>query len=452
MKFNFLNPFPKRKAINKSFTGDSNTFSFMYDNTTNTVIGEGSKRSFAGELKRNTSIATILNKQISMVSDSELKLYNSKDGTDTESTDKTALAFLDLLNNPNCQPKPNDWDDILSYLLTQYAYYGLTGLVVQCNGEFAPENLNSLMPVTRLTFSNHMNQVCYNASLKYGSYEQMIQFYYDEESKLYTAKYNDNDLILIVFGEYDYDSCKHVSPFTPLKDVILMQNYTMESSKTFYENSCRPSSIITVNLQDSDNEGSQTTADKEMIAKTITKFRSELKGSENTGKSITAPGMDIKVIPLNIPVNAVEIEAQLVTAKNIIYSFVAGGSLSAIEGQTEYSNNAIQKLKEFYDGTFAYIDKTIINVLNNFLQQYLTLHNSNILERKDIYLALDKSGSEFYKKYLESEASLKYQNNEITLNEIREIQSGLREKWGNLTPLENGDRLNAEIQKGNNLS
>jgi hypothetical protein len=437
----------------KSYSNSYNySTSFLYDDTNGKVIGEPHKLPFSGELKQNLSISTLINKQLYIAAEGELVLYEDIQGKDKESTNKTALSLYDILLNPNCRPAPQDWDDVLEYALKQYNYYGIAALVLVFDGEFHPNNLKYLKPAYTVNYVSNLgaNNDYYNILFKYQDYNQTYQFKYNEG--FYTTEYGGNTMVAIILGNYDYDICEYASPWVHLQESILIQNYIINANRKFYENSCRPSSIITLSYKD-DMDSISTQDDRNHLQKVIENFKTEIKGSVNTGKSIilNQPNMEVQVTPLNITTDAGDIEKQLEMTKNNIYSYVAGGSTTVVEGVTEYSNNALEKLREFYDGTLSYIDRTIINPLNTFLQLYLETFDPRATNRKDIYFTIERSQIEFYKKYTEERASMKYQNNEITLNEVRKINSELRELWADAIAVEGGDRLLAEIQKGNQI-
>lgn len=424
----------------------------MYDGVTGTVIGQPTKYTFAEELQRNISVQTSLNKQLAIVNECELKLFTRSSGKDKESTNKTALSLYDILQNPKCRPAPQNWYDIVEYIFTEYTYHGIAGLVLVYEGEILPQNIRYLLPATNIQYQNNIGKDYYSVSLEYNSYHQTYQFTFDEEMGFYKIETQNQKMILIPFGKYDFCLRSFISPFEVVRESILIQNYVLTSAKSFYENSCRPSAIITIEYKD-DNENAIFTKDnEEAIQKVISNFKKEIQGTINTGKAVilNQPNMKVNITPISIPTNAGDCEKMLQITKNNIYSFIAGGSLTVIEGQNEYSNNAVEKLREFYNGTLSYANQVIINSLNSFLRTYLTEFDAGAIDRKDTYFILDKSGAEFYKRHIEIQASEAYKNNEIGILDLYNIKKELREIWSGVE-MPSDNLLLAEIQKSNRI-
>lgn len=443
----------------KSYSNSYRNLNFMYDGATGTIIGEPTKYSFAQELQRNISIQTILNKQLAILDACELKLFTRTKLKDSESTNKTALTLYNALQRPKCRPAPQNWYDIVEYLLTQYTYYGLTGLVLVFDGEISPQNIRHITPVSSLQYQSSLGIDCYNATLKYGGYNTTVQFVFNNETNFYISKNPQQAMILIPFGKYNYDACNNeysafVSPYQTIRESILIQNYVLTSSKSFYENSCRPSAIITVETIE-EGEGISRMDDKAYIEhydKMIKSLKTEIQGTINTGKAviINQPNLKITVTPISIPTNAADVEKMLQITKANIYSFVAGGSVASIEGLNEYSNNALDKLREFYDGTLSYANQVIMNTLNSFLQDYLIEFDPSASDRKEIYFIIDRTGAEFYKRYTMESLSKEYLGNEIGRLDLWKVKSELSEIWAGIE-MPSDNLLLAEVQKKSNV-
>jgi hypothetical protein len=452
---NFKNIFKKEK---KSYS--HRNLNFMYDGATGSIIGEPTKYSFAQELQRNISIQTILNKQLAILDACELKLFTRTSAKDSESTNKTALTLYNALQRPKCRPAPQNWNDIVEYLLTQYTYYGLTGLVLVFDGEILPQNIRHIMPVSTIEYQNNIGTDCYSATLKYGGYNTTMQFVFNDESNFYISKNTQQQMILIPFGKYNYNTCNgntssFVSPYQTIRESVLIQNYVLTSSKSFYENSCRPSAIISLKTIEENESVARMNDDAylEHYDKIIKSLKTEIQGTINTGKTVVLnqPNMEIIVTPISIPTNAADVERMLQITKANIYSFVAGGSVASIEGLNEYSNNALEKLKEFYDGTLSYANQVIMNTLNSFLQDYLIEFDPSASDRKDIYLLIDRTGAEFYKRYTMESVSREYLGNEIGRADLWKIKSELSEIWAGVEP-PSENLLLAEIQRKSNIA
>ncbi len=219
---------------------------------------------------------------------------------------------------------------------------------------------------------------------------------------------NGND-IAIIFGNYDYETKTYKSPLEHIQDIILWQNYIIHSSRVFYENSCRPSSIITVKFLDKEGSimNNNSKNEEDSMAKVIAQIKTQLQGASNTGKVIlpSHPNLDITVTPLSITQNANDIEKQLALTKQMIYSMFTGANTNVIEGTSEYSNNRLASLREFYDGTISTFKDIILNDLNAFLQNWLEYIGigKDALIRKAIYLDFDINNIKFYKDLAKQE-------------------------------------------------
>jgi hypothetical protein len=187
-------------------------------------------------------------------------------------------------------------------------------------------------------------------------------------------------------------------------DVILWNNNIITASNAFYENSCRPSSIITVKFLDGyDDKGNPmyNKNDNDNMVKIIAEIKTQLKGSANTGKVIVPnqPNLDITVTPLSITQNANDIKEQLALTAQMIYSAFTGYNKDIIEGKSEYAGNKEMSLKEQYDSTVATFTNIILDKLNAFLQQWFQYVGKagDILDRQGIYLNFDITGIQRYK-------------------------------------------------------
>lgn len=444
------------KSVKESKSYNSagyNNLSFLYDNASNQIIGEPLKKSFTEEIECNTSIATIIQKQLSILTEGELALYERTKTKDIESKNKTALTLFDILQQPNCRPSPKNFDAILKYCIESYHYNGVYALVMCFDGEYSPQNLKYLTVGDNVQYVSSGGVDYYNISLNNKAYNMSYNFVYNQDYNTYITQNGSDVMVALVNGNYNYNRCSYITPWYKYKNTILLENYVNEYAKSFHENSCRPSSIITLTYKDIQDHGRMPNRyDREELDKLIQNFRSELKGASNGGKFIIPndPNLVVEVTPLNIPSNADDMQKQLDITTNTIYSAINGGSKSVILGENEYSNNALEKQKEFYDGTLSFINDTLMQPLNTFLKEYLQEFDRSA-SSNDIYFAIDRSSIEFYKKYIEEKTSLKYRNNEMTLNEVRKIHSELREEWGDLIPLEGGNRLYSEIEKSNTI-
>lgn len=435
--------------IKKSFSYEQRQTSFLWDGVTNTIIGQPRESSFEEELKKNITVQTILSKSFNMISEAELKLFVDKEGKDPTSKSKPAKLLLELLQNPNCEPAPTSWTELLRFMFQQYTYYGVAGLVIKCEGDFESLNFQSLIPANSVCYSNVGNRNVYTVGFSNNTqngYSESREFEYKDG--FYIAREGENDLVLIKIHNFNYNTKQFESPLQNLEMAIKTQNMLMESRYAFLKNGSRPSAIITVTAHKNnlDNDGALSMADREKIEKYIQDFGVNLKGTKNTGKHIVAPSLEIEYIPISVQMNAKE-DIELFNAiQAMLYTYE--GSESGFKNETEYSNNAIEKQKELYAMVFAKVNSSIIAPLNQFLQKFLVEFEPGNVDRKDTYFKLDENDTQFYKRYIEERASFKYQSNEIGRRDLHNINSGYSEVWASAEkPQDN--KLLIEMQKGN---
>ena len=453
MKTNIFKSLFTSKSIKKSFSYEQRQTSFLWDGATNTVIGQPRESSFAEELKKNVTVQTILNKSFNMVSEAELKLFVDKIGKDPTSKSKTAQLLLELLQNPNCEPAPTSWTELLKFMFQQYTYYGVVGLVIKCNGDFESLDFQSLIPADTVYYSNIGSRNVYTVSFSNNTqsgYSTSREFEYRDG--FYIAREGENDLVLIKMGNFNYNTKQFESPLKNLEMAIKTQNMLMESRYAFLKNGSRPSGVVTVGTDKEslniDKRTGQVYLDKsqeEIIQKAVADLQTQIKGTNNTGKVITAGAMKISFTPISTPMNAKE-DIELFNAiQTMLYTYE--GSESGFKNETEYSNNAIEKQKELYAMVFAKVNNSIITPLNQFLQKFLAEFEGGNIDRKDTYFKLEENDTQFYKRYIEERASLKYQNNEIGRQDLYNINSEYSEVWAGVEkPQDN--KLLLEMQKG----
>ena len=359
------------------------------------------------------------------------------------------LVLLQLFHNPNCQPAPNNWKDIVKFLLPQYYYHGVAGLVLKSNGEYKAGNLTNMIPAKNIQYNSSNNQ--YIVNIKYSNYYKNIFFTYDEQRSIFTAVDGSNEMALIVFGNWDYDNCQFISPFKPYEDIILTYNHIISSSMHFYQNSCRPSSIVTLTSNKDNDEGYISREDKAKMQKAVQDFKDNFKGTNNTGKCIINSDFEAKVTPISIPTNASDTVTQLNMLEEILYSFNAGMSKSVISGLNEYSNNALEKLKNLHDGTFTFFEESFIEVMNNFLLTYLEEFDAGNIKRLDTYFSLKTSHIGFYKQYKAVQYNEIWKLNGLDEVDYYNLLTSLGEEYAGIEK-PNTNRKYNEIGRGNTLS
>jgi len=382
----------------KSYQPSSNGFYSFYDNYTGEIIGGVQRLSLSAEIQKNFAIQTVISNQLGIINNCELQALKRDDNkTDSATNYKPALDFLDILNNPNSNPAPRHWNDIVEGIYHAYISNGIVAIIL---GNGVSKSIENIEVATSVQYINRNNVISYNISTIGAGYKMTREFIKNEELGVFV---NGND-IAIIFGNFDYYTKTYQSPLTHIQDVILWQNYIINSSRVFYENSCRPSSIITVKFLNEEGKisTSNNKTDEDEMKKIMSTIAAQLKGTNNNGKVFIAshPNIAIDVKQLSITQNANDIEKQLALTKQIIYSTFTGANTNVIEGVSEYSNNRLASLREFYDGTISTFNRVILNELNAFLVKWLKPSSGtspDAIERKGIYLSFDISKVKFYK-------------------------------------------------------
>jgi hypothetical protein len=385
----------------KSYQPTSNGFYSFYDNYTGEIIGGVNKLLLEAEINKNFAIQTVVSNQLGIINDCELyALQKDKNNTDAPTNYKPALDFLDILNRPNSYPAPKHWNDIVEGVYKSYISNGIVAIILVGGLTKSIENIE-VAPCVQ--YRNINKNISYNISSTRNGYGDTREFTRNEELGFFV---NGND-IAIIFGNFDYNTKTYQSPLEHIQDIILWQNYIIHSSRVFYENSCRPSSIIAVKFLNEEGKINNNPNDEEKMQKIMKTIAAQLKGTNNNGKVFLAnhPNIEIDVKQISVVQNANDIEKQLALTKQMIYSTFAGANTNVIEGVSEYSNNRLASLREFYDGTISGFTDMILDDLNAFLQNWLEYvgAGSDVLIRKSIYLDFDIKGIKFYKDLAKQE-------------------------------------------------
>lgn len=485
------------KNINKSvlqggWDNGTPTVSFMYNNATGNILGTPRYKTFQDEIHINPTIQTIVNKQRSIITEADLRLMERVSGKDVDVKNTEIKKLLDILLSPNTAPAMLLWNDIVEYFFHKYFYYGIGALVFTYNEDLERDeqgrilrrqiiesydteeekqrkmranlrylrnlNIDNIQPAKTVQYSTTLDKVEYKISL-HQQYNQEISFTQDKELQgFYTARANGKYYIALIFGNYDYYTCQYQTFLQHIKPSILLENHIANTHQSFYQNACMPSSIVEV-MPSSNNErvveyffskfGTEN-EDSEKFKESMQEIEKQLKGSVNAGKTIVSkdPRVKFNVIPLQITPDASNAEKLITMAKNDIYSFFAGGSRTAFEGQTEYASNAQPKIKELYDGAIGFINTNLIDKLDNFLKLYLNVFKIvPLTQLNNYYFSLDTSQIQFYKEYKKEELNLMYSQNQLTLNEVRQKKGLIDDNLSDLTDLPNGDKILIELGK-----
>ena len=498
MKIPFLNKnltFTKSNSqtsqTSGSWGGSSPSVNFLFNQRTGDIIGTPRFTTFENEIYHNSTIQTVINKQLSIASQTELKLFENKQGKDTETTNEGANKLLNALLNPNTSPAMLHWSDIVKYFFQRYFTHGVGALIFTYNGGFEKDikyqtiyetsneeqrqnakrnnirlmsqlEIQSVQPAKTVYYCNNYGRLEYKINL-YDDYNFELTFTQDSNLQgFYTARANNKFYIAFIFGDYDFQTSKYQTFLEHIKPSIILENEIEKTIGSFYKNACMPSSIIEVKPSLSTPQVEQYFLTKfgigneehEKFKLAMQELEAELKSSVNSGKPLISkdPRISFNVIPLQITPDADNAIKLTEMAKDKIYSFFAGGSRSAYEGKTEYASNAEPKIKELYDGTIGFVKSNLIDELNRFLRVYLTTFRiAPPSQIKNFYFALDTSFIQYYKDYQTDLYSQDYKNGIITLNEIRARKGILDEvNYGDLTDLPNGDRTFQELSKSVN--
>ena len=382
----------------KSYRSTSNGFYTYYDNITGSFIGEPHKISFAEEIRRSVPINTVISNQLGVISSAELQMLKKDDkGTDKPTEYKPALDFLEMLKKPNSSPAPKHWNHIVEAIYKAYLIHGISALVLKGAKQ---KTIKNIEVASSVSYQNNGAFESYNITTKKGIFRQQLMF--QAENIEGTTFFTNGDDIAIIFGNYNNETSCYETPLMPYKDAIEWNNHIQVSSNSFYKNSCRPSSIITVEFLDG---GANYGSEKRNMAEIMADIKAQLKGDHNTGKVIlpSQPNLKITVTPLSITQNAGDIDKQLMITREMIYSSFSGANINVIEGKSEYANNKEIALVEYYDATVSIFTNIILDQLNAFLSQWLAYIDKDgklqdAKARQSIYLNFDISNIKLYKR------------------------------------------------------
>ena len=435
----------------KSYQPTSRSYYAFYDNYTGEIIGSPQKLSLDYEINRNFAIQTVISNQLGIINNCELQaLKKTPNKTDTTTDYKPALDFLNILNNPKSYPAPKHWNDIVDGVYKSYISSGIVAIILYGGVKKTIENIEIS---TCVQYRNLNRNITYNISNNFNGFQSVREFTMNPDINAFT----NGDDIAIIFGNFDYKTKTYKSPLEHIQDIILWQNYIISSSRSFYENACRPSSIITVKFLNEDGSiiNPNGKSDNENMIKVIADIKKQLKGANNTGKVIlpSQPNIDITVTPLSITQNANDIEKQLALTKQMIYSMFTGANTNVIEGTSEYSNNRLASLREFYDGTISTFKDIILNDLNEFLQNWLQYigGGKEALTRKDIYLDFDINNIKFYKDLAKQDIITIAEKQIIKRQEARTKLGELDENYADFEILDSADDGFIGEKKSNTL-
>lgn len=400
-----------------------NIKSYLVDNNGEILQQIGISDQF--HIKKNTSVSTILKKQISIINQCEIIIKEKINGADLKTDNKIANKFIRWLNNPNCRPYPVNKSDIIKNIITKYSYYGKAGIIFVFNKEIGLNNFKCIKIAREIEIMETLNSIEYNIDI--GNFNQSCIFKYDPIRQSYVSKINNEMMLLCLFENFDSDTNTYISSFDGVINYIKLQNYLGDFASSFYSNFCIPSSIVTISI-DNKNINPIDLGEREIrsFEATVEKFKNEIKGASAQGKAvvINKPNMTIDIKPIQLPANAEDNISYHALCCEKIYAHIDGGNRSAFEGLNEYSNNAEIKLIDLYEGTIRLANNIILDNLNKFFINLFTnaimLKNNEIkaseMEKiKNMYLEFDISNVKSFQKASIQEVSDLWEKNLIDL-------------------------------------
>ncbi|MCE2688142.1 MAG: hypothetical protein LW595_06330, partial [Rickettsiales bacterium] len=255
-------------------------------------------------IKKNTSVATILKKQISIINQCDIIVKEKSTGVDLRSENKFAKEFIKWLNNPNCRPYPVNADQIIKNIIQQHSFYGKAGIIFVFNKEIGISNFEHIQIAKTISIRRDSDVVEYYITCGL-SYKQYI-FEYDPVRKNYVSKDKNKIMVLCLFENFDVDTDDYVGSFKGVIEYIKLQNYLAKFASSFYANFCVPSSVITITSNNKDIPLVLNAEEQKSFDITIEKIRQEIKGASYQGKAVilNKPNMTIDIKPIQLPANA----------------------------------------------------------------------------------------------------------------------------------------------------
>ena len=157
-------------------------------------------------VKTNTSVATILKKQISIINQCDIIVKEKSIGSDLRSENKLAKLFLEWLNNPNCRPYPVNINEIIKNIIEQYSFYGKSALIFVFKKEIGLSNFECIQIAKTLRIEKNYTEPQY--SITFGSdYKQYI-FKYDKLRNNYICSSENHTMDLCLFENFDIETAK----------------------------------------------------------------------------------------------------------------------------------------------------------------------------------------------------------------------------------------------------
>jgi hypothetical protein len=447
-----INPFSRKSKLEskiekKSFSYND-TASVYLDNQGNIIDTVYSNNE--DSIRVNGSINTILSKQNSIISESVLTIKEKEDDQDKETTNKDALQFLKWLETPNSYPAPTNRNEIVQYMFDENFKAGISGIIFNFDGDIGINNWENIKLAQTIALRQGVVRVSYEVSVD--QYKAKI-FEMDERwPGLFINEFDSKISVLFVSGYYDIKKAVYKSPFEKQIQYINLQNHLINFSSSFYQNACFPSQIVQLTYKHMSPDN-QTMSPENMrqFKEAVRQVKHQIeqsKSSKNAGKNIVPehPSLEIEIKPLSMSTGVKDSTEYDNWATTKIFGFVDGGSKSAFDGENEYSNNAIVKLEDLYDGTFRIFNSAIVTKLNTFMISLFTVMRVPV-DLQNIYLSVDTTGIKLYQKQAKVEVRELVKENIITINEGRKKLGEITESYADLQDLNQGSSLIIEYGK-----
>lgn len=440
----------KRNRVNKSIIQGRPSTYMVLDNNGNVMTSVDGP--LEEQMKKNSSLQTIINKQASIVSEARITIKDKSESKDPDITNKEALTFLDWINTPNTYPAPTTSHEIFDHIIHEYFKRGLAGIIFNFNNiddKISVDNWKNTSFANSIYLNNVTRDISYEVMT--GDQENLVFKMSPEYPGLFVSKNRGTISVLFIVGNYNVKSCFYETPFADMGHYIILQNLVIDFASSFYKNSCFPAMIVQLTYKDLEpgrTLGATELREFQDAVKEVKKQVMKSKGASNAGQVIVPehPSLEIEVKPLSIPTNAEEAVRYDNWATRKIIATVDGGSQSGYEGENEYSNNAIVKLEDLYDGTLRMFKKTVLSKLNNFMKSLFIVMEVPV-DTDKIYLSIDTSEIKIYQKQETELARVLVKDNLIRINEGREhLRTIGGEKWDNLDDDEKGELYYLEFQ------
>lgn len=446
MNFNF---FKKKQDVEyKSLGGNLNLSTSSYNNTASVYIDNQGNitdtifSSSGDQIRKNSSVNNLLSKQSSIISEADITIKEKNEKQDQQTTNKQALQFIDWLNSPNTYPSPSTRNEIIKYIIGENLKCGISGVLFNFKQGITPNTFMNIKLAQNIVLEDNYKQICYRVSV-----DQLTDRVYKREIEypnLFVNVSGDEISVLFVSGNYNIKKARYESPFQDIIQYINLQNHLINFSSSFYKNSCFPSQIVQLTYKNLEVGKVLSPTQKLDFLKAVKQVKHQLeqsKSSNNAGKMIVPehPSLEIEVKPISIPTGVDDTTGYDSWVTTKLLSAVDGGSKSSFEGENEYSNNAIVKLKDLYDGTFRMFNTTVIDKLNIFMKNLFIV--MKVSDGKNMYITFNTSKIKIYQEIDKKEVRELVKESVITVNEGRKKLGEISEEYANYDDLPQGSDL-----------